>query len=99
MARDWAKMKGRVAIAVIQTVDAGLRDATPGGKMRTMTWIAVALTGPAALALAAQAAEDYPARPVRIVVGFGPGATIDVTARILAPKLGQAFNQQFIVEN
>ena len=43
--------------------------------------------------------DDYPARPVRVVVGFGPGATIDVTARVLAPKLGQAFNQQFVVEN
>jgi tripartite-type tricarboxylate transporter receptor subunit TctC len=48
---------------------------------------------------AASAADDYPARPVRVVVGFGPGATIDVTARVLAPKLGQAFNQQFVVEN
>lgn len=68
--------------------------------MRTLTWIA--LSGIAALALAAQAAQaadDYPARPVRIIVGFGPGATIDVTARVLAPKLGQALNQQFVVEN
>src|SRR5215468_436075 len=72
--------------------------------MRTLARIAAALTGLAALALAAQAADDYPARPVRIVVGFGPGATIDVTARILAPKLAQifnqqGFNQQFVVEN
>src|SRR5690242_7434168 len=52
-----------------------------------------------AAVLTARAADDYPARPVRIVVGFGPGATIDVTARILAPKLGQTFNQQFVVEN
>src|SRR5262245_12751758 len=47
--------------------------------MRILTWIA--LTGLAALAMAAQAADDYPTRPVRIVAGFGPGATIDVTAR------------------
>jgi tripartite-type tricarboxylate transporter receptor subunit TctC len=53
----------------------------------------VALTG------AAPAADDYPARPVRVIVGFGPGATIDVTARVLAPKLGQALGQQFVVEN
>src|SRR6185369_17007023 len=65
--------------------------------MRILTWMATALAGLAALA--AQAADDYPVRPVRIVVGFGPGATIDVTARIPAPKLGQAFNQQFVVEN
>jgi tripartite-type tricarboxylate transporter receptor subunit TctC len=72
--------------------------------MRKLTWIATALAGLVALALVAQAAGDYPARPVRIVVGFGPGATIDVTARILATKLGQifnqqGFNQQFVVEN
>jgi tripartite-type tricarboxylate transporter receptor subunit TctC len=65
--------------------------------MRTLTWIAMA--GLAALAMVAQAADDYPTRPVRIVVGFGPGATIDVTARVLAPKLGATFNQQFVVEN
>jgi len=53
----------------------------------------VALTG------AAWAADDYPVRPVRIIAGFGPGATIDVTARVLAPKLGQALGQQFVVEN
>ena len=64
--------------------------------MRTLTWVAAALIG---LATLAQAADDYPTRPVRIVVGFGPGATIDVTARVLAPKLGAAFNQQFVVEN
>src|SRR5215467_3102380 len=66
--------------------------------MRSIMRIA-AVAGLAALGLAAQAADDYPARPVRIVVGFGPGATIDVTARVLTPKLGQAFNQQFVVEN
>src|SRR5262245_24545882 len=72
--------------------------------MRMLTWIAAAFAGLAALAPAARAVDDYPARPVRIVVGFGPGATIDVTARILAPKLAQifnqqGFNQQFVVEN
>ena len=67
--------------------------------MRRLTRIAATLASLAALANGAQAADDYPARPVRIVVGFGPGATIDVTARVLAPKLGQIFNQQIIVEN
>ena len=49
--------------------------------------------------MAAQAADDYPARPVRIVVGFAAGSTADVTARALAPKLGQSLGQQFVVEN
>ena len=67
--------------------------------MRTLTWIAAGLATIVALTGAARAADDYPARPVRIIVGFGPGATIDVTARVLAPKLGQALGQQFVVEN
>lgn len=48
---------------------------------------------------ASAAAEDYPTRPVRIVVGFTAGASADVTARVLAPKLSQALGQQFVVEN
>jgi tripartite-type tricarboxylate transporter receptor subunit TctC len=84
----------------MRMADGSSRDPYTGRKhMRTLTWIAATLAGLAALATSAQAADDYPARPVRIVVGFGPGATIDVTARVLAPKLGAAFNQQFVVEN
>lgn len=67
--------------------------------MRMLLRIAAALAGAVALAAAAQAADDYPARPVRIIVGFGPGATADIMARALAPKLGQALGQQFVVEN
>jgi tripartite-type tricarboxylate transporter receptor subunit TctC len=48
---------------------------------------------------AAAAAQDYPTRPVRVVVGFGPGASGDIAARVLAQKLGQILGQQFIVEN
>jgi tripartite-type tricarboxylate transporter receptor subunit TctC len=44
-------------------------------------------------------AEDYPARPVRIIIGFGPGASGDVAARVLAQKFGTLFGQQFVVEN
>ncbi len=44
-------------------------------------------------------AEDYPTRPVRIIVGFGPGAANDITARLLAPHLSQTLGQPFIVEN
>jgi tripartite-type tricarboxylate transporter receptor subunit TctC len=50
-------------------------------------------------ALDAAVADDYPTRPVRIVVGFGPGASGDIAARVLSQKLGQLLGQQFIVEN
>ena len=44
-------------------------------------------------------AQTYPTRPVRITVGFGPGASGDIAARVLAQALGRLLGQQFIVEN
>jgi tripartite-type tricarboxylate transporter receptor subunit TctC len=52
-----------------------------------------------AIGTASAAAEEYPIRPVRIIVGFGPGASGDVAARVLAQKFGVIFGQQFVVEN
>src|SRR6195952_3881641 len=45
------------------------------------------------------AQDAYPSRPVRIVVGFGPGSAADLTARVLAQRLSQTMGQQFFVEN
>jgi tripartite-type tricarboxylate transporter receptor subunit TctC len=44
-------------------------------------------------------AQEWPARPVRIVVPFAPGGSSDQLARILAPGLSAAFGQQFFIEN
>jgi tripartite-type tricarboxylate transporter receptor subunit TctC len=44
-------------------------------------------------------AESYPARPVHIMLGFPPGTTPDVTARLIGPPLSERLGQQFIVEN
>src|SRR6267154_398763 len=43
-------------------------------------------------------ADDYPTRPVRIIVGFGPGSAGDTSARLVGQKVGQLLGQQFVVE-
>jgi tripartite-type tricarboxylate transporter receptor subunit TctC len=47
----------------------------------------------------AAADGDYPSRPVRIIVGFGPGSAADLTARVVAQRLSRTMGQQFVVEN
>ena len=60
---------------------------------------------PVCLALALVAAagpswsQSYPAKTVRLIVGYAPGGSVDTTARIFAPKLSAELGQQFIVEN
>lgn len=63
------------------------------------TLLIPALLFSALLAAAAARAEGYPSRPVHILVGFGPGSVADLSARILANRVGQVLGQQFVVEN
>ena len=48
---------------------------------------------------AAQTPADYPNKPVRIVVPYGPGGIADVTMRIVADNLSKRFGQQFFIDN
>src|SRR5262245_47776919 len=59
------------------------------------------LTAAVALAVAAQTAcaQDYPTRPVHILVGFPAGGTTDIGARVIAQALSERLGHQFIVEN
>ena len=58
--------------------------------------IAIALFG---LAVVSVQAEDYPTRPIRILVPYAPGGIADIAARIVGAKLTDAWGQQVIVEN
>jgi tripartite-type tricarboxylate transporter receptor subunit TctC len=44
-------------------------------------------------------AQDYPSRPVKIVVSYAPGGSNDVVARVVAPELQKELGQSFVVEN
>ena len=52
-----------------------------------------------AAAAAAQTAEPFPSRAVRIIVAFPPGGGTDIVARVLGPKLSEAWGQPVVVEN
>jgi tripartite-type tricarboxylate transporter receptor subunit TctC len=64
-----------------------------------MTRMLAALLAFATSAIPSAYAQDYPTKPVRIIVGFTPGGGNDIVARILAKHLTEVHKQQFVVEN
>ena len=44
-------------------------------------------------------AQDYPSRPVRLIVGYAPGGTTDFTARVVGPRLSEALRQPVVIDN
>jgi tripartite-type tricarboxylate transporter receptor subunit TctC len=70
------------------------------GLSRHRASIAAAIAMAAALLLPQLVhAQNYPTRPVRLILPFGPGGVADVTARIVTEKLGEKLGQRFIIEN
>lgn len=60
--------------------------------------VAAVLLG-AALAPVAQAAQPWPSQPIRLIVPYPPGGSVDNLARLLAPALSQRLGQTIVIEN
>ena len=61
--------------------------------------LSIAFAATMALAASPAAAQSYPSKPIRILVGFSPGGGTDVMARLIGQKLTEAWNAQVVVEN
>ena len=71
-----------------------------GGKIVTkVLHVASALILGVAAAILPAHAQDYPTKPIRLIVGYVPGGASDLSARILAEVLGQRLGQSVVVEN
>jgi tripartite-type tricarboxylate transporter receptor subunit TctC len=65
-------------------------------EMSVRAWLAAFAT---VVAMPAFAADNYPTRPIRLIVGFGAGGPTDIPARFVADRLGSALGQPVVVEN
>ena len=61
--------------------------------------IALVLATLLATSLTGALAQDYPSRPVKVIVPFGAGGPADVTARQIGSILQESFGQPFVIEN
>jgi tripartite-type tricarboxylate transporter receptor subunit TctC len=53
----------------------------------------------ASVAPLAHAQQNYPSRPIRLIIPFGPGGIADITSRLVAEKLGERLGQRIVIEN
>ncbi len=66
---------------------------------RWMQFLRLATAGAGIFAVAAGVAQDFPTRPIRMIVGFAPGGPTDVIARVMAQDMTRSLGQSVVVEN
>ena len=71
----------------------------PGSKKRSSAALILAAAAFIALGASVAQAQDYPSRPVRVVVPFSPGGAVDGPMRVIAQELSKRLGQQVIVDN
>jgi tripartite-type tricarboxylate transporter receptor subunit TctC len=67
--------------------------------LQRATFATLIATGIAVAAVPGVAAQNYPTKPVRMIVPFTPGSATDLLARRVAPKMSDNWNQQVVVDN
>jgi tripartite-type tricarboxylate transporter receptor subunit TctC len=68
--------------------------------MRLAHWFKAALlVAVGAMSASLVMAQDWPVKPIRVIIPFAPGGGTDILARLIGPKLGDALHQQIVIDN
>ena len=67
--------------------------------LKRASLLVLGVTGAMVVMTSGAWAQAYPNKPIRVIVGFPPGGSNDIVARILAPKLGEIIGAQVVIEN